>query len=73
MDNWTLFHSYRKLAQENRAKYLTCPDDGAKLVTRTSSEDEVLLWCPSCDTIKKPGLDVLHQIKAVVLSLDSSA
>lgn len=73
MENkWDYFHSYRHLSEEGKVKPLTCPDDNSKLVTRTSPEDEVLLWCPSCDTVKKPGLDVFHQVRAVVLehSLD---
>lgn len=66
VSDWQYFHAYRHLAEEGTVKHITCPDCGTKMVTRMGEDDEPVLWCYTDDTILKPGLDLIHQIRAVV-------
>ncbi|QIN94005.1 hypothetical protein PP459_gp009 [Streptomyces phage Wakanda] len=63
---WELVHAYRHLAEEGKVKFLACPDCGEKLVSRIGDNDDPVFWCPRCDTMIKPGLDMRDQIRAVV-------
>lgn len=66
---WHYFHTYRRLANEGRVKYLTCPDCDTRLDTRLRPNDDtdsLWLWCATCDAWTKPGLDLFDQVKAVV-------
>ncbi|AXG66137.1 hypothetical protein SEA_ANNADREAMY_13 [Streptomyces phage Annadreamy] len=63
---WSIFHEYRHLADSGKVKHLQCPDCTGHLITRLGTEDEPVLWCPSCDTRIQPGLDLYDQIRAVV-------
>ena len=67
MENtWSFFHSYRRLALDGKVLFLSCPTDNNDLITRLGTDDDVVLWCSECDTLIKPGLDVLDQVRAVV-------
>lgn len=63
---WSVFHNYRRLAQEGKAKFLRCPDCDGILVTQPDKKADPILWCIHCDTKILPGLDMYEQIKAVV-------
>jgi hypothetical protein len=64
---WSDVHEYRRLADMGLTKHLTCPDDDAKLVSRIGDDDDPVYWCPVCDTVITPGLDLRDQIRAVVM------
>lgn len=64
--NWELFHRYRKLVEQEVVRPVRCPDDDTVMVTRLGSDDEPVLWCMTCLSTLKPGLDLLQQIRAVV-------
>lgn len=66
MTNWELFHRYRHLVEEGKAKALECPNCPGILITRLGDDDEPALWCNSCLCTLKPGLNVIQQIRAVV-------
>jgi hypothetical protein len=64
---WSDVHEYRRLAELGLAKHLTCPnDDDGQLVSRMGDNDDPVYWCPVCDTVLTPGLDMIGQIRAVV-------
>lgn len=63
---WEDVHTYRNLAEEGKVKFLTCPDDDSKLISQFGEDDEPVFWCPGCDNVIKPGLDLQGQIRAVV-------
>jgi len=63
---WSIFHNYRRLAQDGKAKPLTCPDCDNQLFTQADENNDPILWCIACDTKILPGLDMYDQIKAVV-------
>ena len=63
---WSIFHSYRRLAEEGKVKLIQCPDCQGNLTTRLGEDDNPLLWCSKCDVKIRPGLDIYDQIKAVV-------
>lgn len=70
---WQVFHAYRNLVEEGKVKALTCPDDGYDLVTVLNPDDpsdNVWLWCPYCDTMISPGLNLVEQVLAVVTEHD---
>lgn len=64
---WELVHAYRHLADEGKVKHITCPDDGEKLISRIGDDDSPVFWCPTCDTMIRPGLDMRDQMRAVVM------
>lgn len=66
LTNWELFHAYRRLVREDKARALECPNCPGVLTTRLGSDDEPVLWCGSCLTTVKPGTEVISQIRAVV-------
>lgn len=63
---WSYFHSYRKLAENGKVKFLQCPDCSATLVTMGDEDNNPVLWCSHCDSTIRPGLDLYDQIRAVV-------
>jgi hypothetical protein len=63
---WKYFHAYRNLAEDGKVKFLQCPDCSSTLVTQPGPNEEPQLWCYTCDSAIKPGLDVYDQIRAVV-------
>lgn len=63
---WSDVHAYRRLAQEGKVKFLSCPNDDSVLISRIGDNDEPVFWCPECDTLIKPGMDLRDQILAVV-------
>lgn len=66
MTNWELFHKYRRLVEEGKAKPLICPDDTATLISRIGPDDEPVLWCHACLSSIRPGAYILQQVRAVV-------
>lgn len=66
---WWVYHTYRRLADEGKVRHLLCPDCETQLVTRLNSaegSEDVWLWCSFCDSMKRPGLNIYAQILAVV-------
>lgn len=64
---WSDVHEYRRLADYGLVKHLTCPnDDDGQLMSRIGDNDDPVFWCPVCDTVITPGLDMISQIRAVV-------
>lgn len=66
LTNWQLFHNYRRLVEDGKAKPILCPECETQLITRIGPDDEPRLWCYGCLTSLKPGSDVLAQVRAVV-------
>lgn len=66
LTNWELFHRYRRLCEEGKAKGIECPDCESALVTKLGKDDEPALWCYACDSTIQPGLNVIQQLRAVV-------
>ncbi len=63
---WSDVHEYRRLADAGLVKHLTCPSDDGQLMSRIGDNDDPVYWCPVCDTVITPGLDMRDQIRAVV-------
>ena len=63
---WITYHRYRHLVEQGKAKPLLCPDCDTELITQPDDNADPILWCHQCDHVIKPGLDVYHQIRAVV-------
>jgi hypothetical protein len=66
LSSWELFHRYRRLVEEGKAKSLECPECQNSLITRIGPDDEPILWCYGCLSSLKPGLDVISRVRAVV-------
>lgn len=66
LTNWEVFHLYRRLVEDGKAKPLICPDDDSILVTRIGHDDEPMLWCYECLATIRPGLDLVQRVRAVV-------
>lgn len=67
MNEWQIFHAYRRLAEAGKVKPLVCPDDGTVLITRIGPQDDKLvLWCITEDRFITPGIDLRDRVLAVV-------
>lgn len=66
MTNWELFHRYRRLVEDGKAKSLDCPTCESEVVVRLGKDDEPALWCYACNSYLQPGLNLIQQIRAVV-------
>lgn len=69
MNKWILIHTYNNLVEDGKANALRCDDDNQLLIPMIDADedsDDPVLWCPSCDTIRRPGINVWDQISAVV-------
>jgi hypothetical protein len=66
MTEWQILHTYNNLAAEGKAKPLTCPDDGMKLVPKIGYDDLPVLYCFVCDGVIHPGKDFWDQLTNVV-------
>lgn len=66
MTNWEVFHRYRHLVEEGKAKGIECPNCETVMITRLGKDDEPALWCHGCDSTIQPGLNVIQQLRAVV-------
>lgn len=66
LTNWQLFHLYRRLADENKAVKLICPDCNYELITRIGPDDEPILRCYGCNSSIRPGSEMVAQVRAVV-------
>lgn len=66
LTNWELFHNYRRLVEDGKAAQLLCPECDTPVVTRIGADDEPVLWCYTCLSSLRPGLDLLAQVRAVV-------
>ena len=71
--NWFRYiHSYNRVVRAGMTKPLTCPDDDYRYQTVIKWEpdgtvnDIPRLFCPYCNALVTPGLDMLEQIRAVV-------
>lgn len=64
---WSVFHNYRHLVDDGKAKSLKCPNCDGILVTQPDIDADPLLWCILCDVRFHPGLDLYSQIRAVVM------
>lgn len=66
LTNWEVFHRYRALVEDDKAKPILCPDCETTLITRIGLDDEPVLWCYDCLATIRPGLDLLQRVRAVV-------
>ena len=64
MNEFQLFHAYNRLVREDKAKALLC-SCGTPYVTGVVS-DELVLWCYTCDTKTRPGVNTLARVKGTV-------
>jgi hypothetical protein len=62
------FHKYNKLARRQLVKPLTCElcDEGRVVTMSDYDSDDLILWCPLCNTKTKPGQDMIDRVRAVV-------
>lgn len=67
MNNWQLFHTFRYLAGEGKVRPLTCPDCSQELVTMLGEDEEPVLYCAQENVYITPGLDLIAQVRAVVM------
>jgi hypothetical protein len=60
------------LVKEEKAPALGCPDCGYNLIVRMKPDasPDLRLWCPVCDTYILPGLEMHHQVKRIIASID---
>jgi hypothetical protein len=63
---WSIFHNYRRLVIEGKAKPIECPDCSFVLVTQPDQDANPVLWCIRCDVRLIPGIDLYDQMKAIV-------
>ena len=65
--DWQIWHKHRHLVNSDKANPLLCPDCQTNLVTRIYLDDySPWLYCCTCDSFKKPGLNLYNNVKAIV-------
>jgi hypothetical protein len=67
MDEWELYHTYRRLSEKGMVKPLRCPEDDTELITRLGKADSLVLWCPTENRFITPGLELNARVRAVVM------
>lgn len=68
-NNWQIFHSYQDIVKKGDARPFLCPDCEIELIMKIGKDGVdagPVLWCPSCDTITTPGLDLIQRVTAIV-------
>lgn len=65
MNEFQLFHNYNRLVRTGLARPLRC-SCGTEYVTAIGKHDELMLWCFSCDTKTRPGINTLALVKGAV-------
>jgi hypothetical protein len=60
--DFQVFHDYRKLVRRGLAPPLTC-FCRTEYVVRIDDSDEPVLHCYTCDTITRPGIKIIDQMK----------
>lgn len=66
MNEWQIFHAYRRLSDAGKVKPLVCPDDDTILITQLGPDDKLVLWCMLEDRYITPGIDLRDRVLAVV-------
>lgn len=70
MNKWIMIHTYNNLSDDGKAAPIVCPDCSGPLIpmidTVDNSNDDPVLWCPSCDSRTRPGIAFWDQVRAVV-------
>jgi hypothetical protein len=67
--NWQIFHSYQNIVIKGDARPFLCQECEIELIMRIGPDGVdagPVLWCPSCDSVLVPGLDLIQQVTAVV-------
>lgn len=65
MNEWQLFHNYNRLVRQGVADPLRC-SCGTEYVTSAGNQNELMLWCFSCDTKTRPGVNTVTRVKGTV-------
>jgi hypothetical protein len=65
MNEFQLFHAYNRLVREGKAQPLTCSCD-TEYVTGLGYDDELILWCYTCDTKTRPGENTIARVRGAV-------
>ena len=65
-DNYfPLFHAYKRLVEDGKAKPIRCPNDDSVLIIGHDNGG-LRLVCYVCDIRITPGLSLIQQVRAVV-------
>ena len=65
MNEFELFHAYNRLAREGKVPELKC-SCGTTYVTGLGHDEELILWCYTCDTKTHPGENTFARVKGAV-------
>jgi hypothetical protein len=65
MNEFQLFHAYNRLVREGKAEALECTC-GTPYITGLGDGDELILWCYTCDTKTRPGVNTIARVKGAV-------
>jgi hypothetical protein len=65
MNDFQYLHSFQRLARDGKTNAFndTC---GSPFGVLKNKSGEPILWCPTCDSYKSPGLHMMDNVKRTV-------
>jgi hypothetical protein len=68
LDDLKVYHAYLRLVEDCAARPLRCGQ--GHNVAVTWRDEDVSLWCPTCDTYTTPGIKERAGLRALVVAMN---